>query len=231
MKMARSFTRANIMPALLGAVTLLTLLAASRGAESPAAVPVAAQIDNSTPDSMNPFFMPESILTAEQRTQYRAAVESSRGRLLDLDTRLQTVRRELNEAVLAERLDENLVREKAAAIAQLEGEKAVLRARALAVIRPSLTPEQLGSLKARNAVPRPKATPEQMEARRQEVKTNLATRLTEEHEATRQQLAVKLETEITDLRKKQAGGTLTAEEKDRLGRLERMRDHIKTGGE
>lgn len=231
MKMARSFTRANIMPALLGAVTLLTLLAASRGAETPAAVPVAAQIDNSTPDSTNPFFMPESILTAEQRTQYRAAVESSRGRLLDLDTRLQTVRRELNEAVLAERLDENLVREKAAAIAQLEGEKAVLRARALAVIRPSLTPEQLGSLKARNAVPRPKATPEQMEARRQEVKTNLATRLTEEHEATRQQLAVKLETEITDLRKKQAGGTLTAEEKDRLGRLERMRDHIKTGGE
>ena len=231
MKMARSFTRANIMPALLGAVTLLTLLAASRGAETPAAVPVAAQIDNSTPDSTNPFFMPESILTAEQRTQYRAAVESSRGRLLDLDTRLQTVRRELNEAVLAERLDENLVREKAAAIAQLEGEKAVLRARALAVIRPSLTPEQLGSLKARNAVPRPKATPEQMEARRQEVKTNLATRLTEEHEATRQQLAVKLETEIADLRKKQAGGTLTAEEKDRLGRLERMRDHIKTGGE
>lgn len=236
MKMTRSSTRSNIVPVFLGAVAWLTLLAASSGAESPAAptspaLPVMGVADSSAPDSLHPFFMPESVLTAEQRARYRAAVEASRGRLQELDARLQIVRHELDEAILAERLDENLVREKAAAIAQLEGEKAVLRARALAVIRPSLTPEQLGLLKARTVVPRPKATPEQMEARRKEVKTNLETRLAEEHEAKRQQLAVKLETEIAELRKRQESGTLTTEEKERLSRLERMRNHIKTGGE
>jgi hypothetical protein len=70
-----------------------------------------------------------------------------------------------------------------------------------------------------------------MEARRQEVKAHLETRLAEEHEAKRQQLAVKLESEIAELSRKQASGTLTSEEKDRLNRLERMRNHIKSGGQ
>ena len=235
MKMARSLPRSIMVPVSLVAVTLLTLLARSRGAEPPAApaspaLPVMGVADNSAPDSLHPFFIPESVLTPDQRARYRAAVEASRGRVQELDAQMQSLRHELDEAVLAERLDENLVREKAAAIAQLEGEKAVLRARALAAIRPTLTLEQVGLLKARNAGSRPKATPEQMEARRKEVKANLETRLAEEHEAKRQQLAVKLEGEIAELSKKQASGTLTAEEKDRLSRLERMRDRIKTGG-
>ncbi len=236
MKMAHRLPRIIIVPVILGAVAMITLVAASGGAEpvlppaSPA-LPVMGVTDNSAPDSLHPFFMPESVLTAEQRARYRAAVEASRGRVQELDAQLLVARRELDEAVLAEHLDELQVREKAKAIAHLEGEKAVLRARAFAAIRPTLTPEQVGLLKARNAVPRPKATPEQMEARRNEVKAHLETRLAEEHEAKRQQLAVKLEAEIAELNKKQAGGTLTADEKDRLSRLERMRNHIKRGGE
>jgi Spy/CpxP family protein refolding chaperone len=236
MKMAHSLPRSIVMPVILGAVTMITLLAASDGAEpavTPAvpARPVTGSTDDSTPDSPNPFFIPESVLTADQRARYRTAVEASRARVQELDAQLQLARHELDEAVLAEHLDELQVREKAAAISQLEGEKAVLRARALATIRPTLTPEQVGLLRARNAGPRPKATPEQMEARRKEVKAHLETRLAEEHEAKRQQLAVKLEAEIAELNKKQAGGTLTPDEKDRLSRLERMRNHIKAGGE
>jgi Spy/CpxP family protein refolding chaperone len=236
MKMAHSLPRSIIVPVILGAVTMITLLAASDGAEpvvpsaSPA-LPVAGAAESSAPDSSHPFFMPESVLTAEQRARYRTAVEASRGRVQELDAQLQVVRHELNEAVLAEHLDEVQVREKATVIAQLEGEKAVLRARAFAAIRPTLTPEQVGLLRARTVGPRPKATPEQMEARRKEVKAHLETRLAEEHEAKRQQLAVKLEAEIAELNKKQASGPLTPDEKERLSRLERMRNHIKAGGE
>ena len=236
MKTIRSLPRFIFAPVVVATVAFLTWPATGGGADSPAppaspATPVIGTADNASPDSPHPYFVPESVLTPAQRGQYRAAVEASRGRLQELDAQFQILQHELDEAVFAERLDERLVREKASAIAQIEGEKAVLRARALAAIRPSLTLEQLAFLKARNVSPRPKATPEQMEARRQEVKANLETRLAEEHEAQRQRLVAKLETEIAELRKKQEGAPLTTDEKDRLSRLQRMRDHIKAGGE
>ena len=236
MKMAHFVTRSTIVPVFLGAVALIAAVPAGGGAETPAApaqpaVRATGASDPAALDPSNPFFIPESVLTPEQRTRYRAVVESNRGRLQELDAQLQIARHELEDAVLAEHLDESQVRDKATAVAQLEGEKAVLRARALAAIRPTLTPEQVALLRSRTVAIRPKATPEQMEARRKEVKAHLETRLAEEHEAKRQQLAVKLEAEIAELNKRQAGGTLTSEEKDRLTRLEHMRDRLKTGGE
>jgi Spy/CpxP family protein refolding chaperone len=236
MKTDRSLTRLLVMPILLGAATLVTWSPNSGGADSPArpaapAFPSAGATNTVALDPSNPFFIQESVLTPEQRTRYRGALEANRARLQEIDAQLQIARHDLEDAVLAEHLDELQVRAKATAVAQLEGEKAVLRARALATIRPTLTLEQVALLRTRNTAIRPKATPEQMEARRKEVKTNLENRLAADHEARRQQLAAKLEVEIAELSKKQSGGTLTAEEKERLTRLEHMRDRIKSGAE
>ena len=220
-----------------GAVVLTVLAGGGLCAESPVSTPAkpappAAEARKPVAgDPSNPFFIPESVLTPEQRNRYRAVLEANRGRLQEIDAQLQVARHELEDAVLAEHLDELMVREKANAVAQLEGEKAVLRARALATIRPTLTPEQVAQLRTRTGTIRPKATAEQIEARRQEVKTSLENRLAAEHEARRQQLAAKLEDEIVELKKKQSGGTLSADETNRLTRLEHMRDRIKSGGE
>lgn len=222
---------------LVGGLTCCTVAADLWAAEPanppPIADPPAAAVVGEAvgAGSLHPFFWPESVLTAEQRKQYRAAISASSGRLSELDQQLRAAQQELDEAVLAEPMDENLIREKVAAIARIEGEKTILRARALAAVRSSLTAEQLSLLKNRDVGPRPKATPEEMEAKRREIQASLEKRLEAEHDARRQQLGARLESEIAELRKKQDAGPLTAEETNRLERLERMKKRLETGRE
>jgi heavy-metal resistance protein len=189
----------------------------------------------STPESevasARPFFWPESVLNADQRLRYREALEGSRARMEELDTQLRQLQKELDDAMLDEHLNVDLIRDKAVVIARAEAEKTLIRARALAEIRPSLTPEQLDKLRNRAIAPRPKATPEQREARRQAMQGDLDKRLAAEHEARRHQLVEKLDAEIAGLQKKQTQGSLTEDEKSRLGRLERMKKRIEQGGE
>jgi Spy/CpxP family protein refolding chaperone len=57
------------------------------------------------------------------------------------------LRRELDSALFAEKLDESLVRKKTAELSELEAERSLIRARAFSKIRPTLTGEQLERLK------------------------------------------------------------------------------------
>jgi CHASE1-domain containing sensor protein len=57
------------------------------------------------------------------------------------------LRRELDEALFGEKLDEGLVRRKTAELSELDAERSLIRARAFAKVRPTLTEEQLERLK------------------------------------------------------------------------------------
>ena len=57
------------------------------------------------------------------------------------------LRRELDQALFGEKLDEELVRKKSLELAEVDLERSLIRARAFAKIRPSLSPEQLERLK------------------------------------------------------------------------------------
>ena len=81
----------------------------------------------------------------------RNELQVHRGRFRELDERSLKLRREFQEALFAETLDETAVREKAVAMALADAERALLRARAFAKVRPSLSPEQVEQLKTMSA--------------------------------------------------------------------------------
>jgi Spy/CpxP family protein refolding chaperone len=83
------------------------------------------------------------VLTDEQRASLRQALQEQRAKAGDLDQRLRTARQEVFAASVAEKFDEDAVRQKAEALAKLEAELTVLRARAFSQMRPRLTPEQI----------------------------------------------------------------------------------------
>jgi Spy/CpxP family protein refolding chaperone len=89
----------------------------------------------------------ERILNEEQRSQYRKELQSSREEFRELQRQTAGLRRELNKAMFAERFDEGAVRKAATKLAELEAERSIIRARAFAKIRPSLSDEQLDQLK------------------------------------------------------------------------------------
>ena len=90
---------------------------------------------------------PDQSLSEEQRTAIRETMEASRKEAAPFEEKMRAARRELQEAIHAEKVDEQVIRDKAAEVGKLEGDLAVIRAKAFAKIRPSLTPEQLARMK------------------------------------------------------------------------------------
>lgn len=82
-------------------------------------------------------------MTEEQRTALQEMNQETR----ELNRRLGEARAELNNAIFAEKVDEAKIKEKAAAVAKVEAELAVARAKAFAKIRSKFTSEQIEALK------------------------------------------------------------------------------------
>lgn len=91
--------------------------------------------------------LPDESLSEEQRTSMREAMDASRKEARPLEEKMRAARRDLQEAIHAEKLDEQLIRDKAAEIGKLEGDLAVIRAKAISKIHPPLTREQLARMK------------------------------------------------------------------------------------
>jgi Spy/CpxP family protein refolding chaperone len=89
----------------------------------------------------------ESVLNEEQRAEFRDEMQAHREEFRELEQKAARLRREYDEALFAEKLDEKLVREKSAALAEVDAERALIRARAFAKVRPSLSEEQLERLR------------------------------------------------------------------------------------
>lgn len=105
-------------------------------------------------------FPVERVLNEEQREQFREELQTQRSRMRELDEKGAMLRREYEEALFAEKLDEKLVREKAVALGELDADRALIRARAFAKIRPSLSQEQTERLRMLRAEPRDGGPPE-----------------------------------------------------------------------
>ena len=89
-----------------------------------------------------------NVFTDEQRVSFRQAMEAQREKMRDTETKLRDARIKLLEAGLAGKFDEAAVRQQALAVAALEAEASVIRARALSQLQPPLSPEQLEKIKS-----------------------------------------------------------------------------------
>lgn len=92
-----------------------------------------------------------NVLTEEQRSSLRAAMEPQLGKIRELDGKVRDARKVALEATLAGKFDEDAVRAKAMDVAKLDVEIAVLRAKALSQMTPPLSPDQIERVK--NALP------------------------------------------------------------------------------
>jgi len=81
------------------------------------------------PQETRPVTNAMSNLTPEQRTKYQEANQRYRQEQTPLYEKLRTARRELEQAIQAENLDEKIIRDKAEQIGRIEGDLAVIRAK------------------------------------------------------------------------------------------------------
>jgi Spy/CpxP family protein refolding chaperone len=89
----------------------------------------------------------EAVLNQEQRLKFGEELQGQREKMREINERYGRLRRELDEALFGEKLDEGLVRKKSAELAELDAERSLIRARAFAKVRPTLSEEQLERLK------------------------------------------------------------------------------------
>lgn len=86
------------------------------------------------------------MLDDQQQSVYREALQKESEPLKALDEKLRAAQKELVAATLAEKYDEKVVREKAEAVAKIQVEITLLRAKALATVAPTLKAEQKENL-------------------------------------------------------------------------------------
>lgn len=82
------------------------------------------------------------MLDEKQREVMREAMQNHREDLARLNERLRQAQRELAEALLAEKQDQATIRQKAEAVAKVEVELTMVRAKVIAAVAPTLRPEQ-----------------------------------------------------------------------------------------
>jgi Spy/CpxP family protein refolding chaperone len=81
-------------------------------------------------------------LDDQQRELLREATQKEGDEMRKLNDKLQTAQKELVQAIIGEKYDEKVVREKAEAAARIQTEITMLRAKAFATVAPTLKPEQ-----------------------------------------------------------------------------------------
>ena len=105
----------------------------------------------------------ERVLTEEQRESMRTIMASQREEMRGIQEKMRAARKELLQASMADKFDEDLVRTKALAVAKLEAELTVLRAKAMSQVQPPLSDEQIEKImnppqdrmQSRDGEPRP----------------------------------------------------------------------------
>ncbi|MBI2835343.1 MAG: Spy/CpxP family protein refolding chaperone [Acidobacteria bacterium] len=81
-------------------------------------------------------------LSDTQKEQIKGVLASHKTEFRALADRARTARKDLSAAVTAGTIDEELIREKSAALAAVQADLAVMRAKARAELLPILTPQQ-----------------------------------------------------------------------------------------
>jgi protein CpxP len=94
------------------------------------------------PMGMLPMLARELNITDAQKAQIKTIADSHRDEWKALGDRARTAHEALQQAVTADTVDEGLIRQRSAAVAAVEADMAVARARAHAAVFQLLTPEQ-----------------------------------------------------------------------------------------
>lgn len=81
-------------------------------------------------------------LDEKQTELLREAMQADSDEIRKLDEKLRAAQKELVQAVVAEKYDEKVVREKAEVVAKIQTEITMLRAKQIATVAPTLKPEQ-----------------------------------------------------------------------------------------
>lgn len=89
-----------------------------------------------------------ALLTPEQRASLRQVAGDERGTMRQVEEKLREARRGLYQTALLDKFDEETVRQKAKAVAELDAELTVLRLKILSQVKPPLSAEQLQKLSA-----------------------------------------------------------------------------------
>jgi Spy/CpxP family protein refolding chaperone len=95
------------------------------------------------------------LLTEEQRTSFRHAMEGQREKMRSLEQKSAEARRELFEAALVDKFDEGVVRKKLDALMAIDADVTMLRIKAFAKMEPPLTAEQLEKLRTASGAEAP----------------------------------------------------------------------------
>jgi Spy/CpxP family protein refolding chaperone len=103
------------------------------------------------PMGLLPMLGRELELTDTQRDQIKAIAESHKEDWKALADRGRAAHRALNEAIMADTVDETLIRQKSSELAVVDADFAVARARARAEVFQILTPEQRAKVQERAA--------------------------------------------------------------------------------
>src|SRR5258706_9067016 len=82
------------------------------------------------------------VLNEDQRQTFQDALRKQNDQLRPLEEKMRPAQKELLEATLASPYDEKAVRTKADAVAKIQSDITVLRAKALSAVAPSLESEQ-----------------------------------------------------------------------------------------
>lgn len=83
-----------------------------------------------------------AMLTDQQREVMRESMQTHMADLRRLNEKMRAAEKELMQAIMAEKQDEKVIREKAEAVAKIQVEETMLRAKMFAPIVPTLTAEQ-----------------------------------------------------------------------------------------
>jgi len=83
-----------------------------------------------------------AMLTEQQREVMRESMQTHAADLRKLSEKMRAAEKELMQAIMAEKQDEKGIREKAEAVAKIQVEETMLRAKMFAPIVPTLTQEQ-----------------------------------------------------------------------------------------
>ena len=92
---------------------------------------------------------PAAVLTEDQRTKLREAMQAAQTELAPLNEKLAAAQKEALKAALAKDADEKTVRPKIEAVAKIQTDIAMLRLKAVKDIAPTLTDEQKTQMEAR----------------------------------------------------------------------------------
>lgn len=99
----------------------------------------------------NPQFNPQELfrdLNEDQRTALRGFFEANQGVMREVGEKSMHLRREISEAAMADKVNEDLIRDKVMEAAKLEAYATITRARAFAQVRDKLPKETVERLRA-----------------------------------------------------------------------------------